>query len=100
MEDGITIDGMISALNALKEKVGGEQRIVVVSVGFGENDYMLPSYPVAGDFVDQDGEGFKCAFIASCGGSEFTRKGVPHYRWKPYEDSVDTESSDGGSDGK
>ena len=85
----MTIDDMIASLEALKEKVGGGESIVVVGVGFGENDYLEPSYPVAGDFEDQDGNHFKCAFVAGCGGSEFTRKGTPHYSWKPFEDKID-----------
>lgn len=80
---------MIASLEALKEKVGGGESIVVVGVGFGENDYLEPSYPVAGDFEDQDGNHFKCAFVAGCCGSEFTRKGTPHYSWKPFEDKID-----------
>lgn len=85
----MTVDEMISALEALKAKVGGDEKVVVVNVGFGENDYLEPSYPVVGDFRDQDGYEFKCAIVADCGGSEFTERGTPHYKWVPRKNIVE-----------
>lgn len=85
----MTVNDMISALEALKDKVGGDEKVVVVNVGFGENDYLEPSYPVVGDFQDQDGYEFKCAIVADCGGSEFTERGTPHYKWSPRKNIVE-----------
>ena len=87
----MTIDKMIAALNVLKERVGGDARIPTVLAGRGENDYIEAIYPVVGNFRDQDGETFKCAFVGHCGGEEFTRRDVPHYRWKPEEDMLKTD---------
>ena len=84
----MTVDQMIAALKAIKDKVGGDERIPIVLVGCGENDYIEASYPVVGDFCDQYGETFKCALVGDCGGEEFTRKDVPHYRWEPEEDKM------------
>lgn len=83
----MTIDKMIEALTVLKEKVGGDEEVPVMST-FGENDYIVPSYAVAGDFEDQDGNEFKCAFIGGSGGEEFTERGTPHYQWKPHNNKV------------
>lgn len=78
----MTIDKMLEALTALKEKVGGDAEVPVMAT-YGENDYIVPEYPVIGDLRDQDGNEFKCAFIGSMGGEELTEKGTPHYKWKP-----------------
>lgn len=84
----MTVDELIGALGAVKEKVGGDKDVVFVGVGFGENDYLEPSYPVVGDFQDQDGNEFKCAIVCGSGGSEFTMNGTPHYKWNPSQNRV------------
>lgn len=83
----MTIDKMIKALTILKEKVGGDEEVPVMAT-FGENDYIVPSYAVVGDFEDQDGNEFKCAFIGDEGGEEFSEKGTPHYEWNPTKNKV------------
>lgn len=83
----MTIDKMIEALTILKEKVGGDAEVPVMAT-FGENDYIVPEYAVIGDFVDQDGDEYRCAFIGSSGGEEFTERGTPHYKWKPHGNKV------------
>jgi len=85
----MTIDQMIVALNAIKEKVGGGERIPIVLVGWGNTDYVEASHPIVGDFCDQNGETFKCAFVGGLEGTEFTRKGVSFLRWKWNEDMLD-----------
>lgn len=84
----MTIKEMINQLELAAEEVGADKEVVCVLAGWGENDYSIPSYVVVGDFTDQDGAEIKCAFVGDVGGSEFTRKGVPHYEWKPYEDKL------------
>lgn len=83
----MTIDAMIEALTILKERVGGDAEVPVMTTT-GENDYIIPSFPVAGDFEDQDGNEFKCALVGDVGGEEFTKKGTPHYEWEPEDDRV------------
>lgn len=78
----MTIDKMIEVLTKMKERVGGDQEVAVMGT-FGENDYLEPDYGVVEDMEDQDGYEFKCAFICGSGGSELTKVGVPHYKWKP-----------------
>lgn len=84
----MTIKEMISQLELAAKQVGNDKEVACVLVGWGENDYSIPSYIVVGDFTDQDGAEIKCAFVSGVGGSEFTRRGVPHYEWKPYEDKL------------
>lgn len=79
----MTIDKMIEVLTKMKEKVGGDEEVVVMAT-FGENDYFEPDYGVVEDMKDQDGYKFKCAFIAEAGGSELSKVGVPHYKWQPW----------------
>lgn len=74
---------MITKLTELREKVGGDQQVPCVILGWGENDYVIPEYATVGEFTDQDGESYKCAFVGKYGGEEFTEVGTPHYKWKP-----------------
>ena len=83
----MTIDKMIKALTVLKEKVGGDAEVPVMAT-FGENDYIVPEYAIVGNFVDQDGDEYKCAFIGETGGEELTERGIPHYKWKPSNNKV------------
>lgn len=86
----MNVDELIGALGAVKEKVGGDKDIVFVGIGFGENDYLEPSYPIVGDFCDQDGGEFNCAIVCGGGGSEFTERGTPHYKWAPNGNRVES----------
>lgn len=79
----MTIDKMIEELEAIREEIGGDHEVAIVRTNYGENDYLVPEYGIIGNFVDQDGSCFRCAFIANIGGEEFTEKGVAHYKWKP-----------------
>lgn len=79
----MSIDEMISQLQMMKEKVGGEAKVVVVRINYGENDYIIPDFGVVGDFEDQDGYEYKAALVGEIGGEEFTEKGIPHYKWEP-----------------
>lgn len=79
----MTIDEMISHLQLMKEKVGGEAEVAVVRINYGENDYIVPKFGVVGDFEDQDGYEYRAAFVGEIGGEEFTEKEIPHYKWKP-----------------
>jgi len=81
------IDELINKLTLLKNKVGGDKEIVGVCVD-GESDIYSFDYPIAGDFEDCDGNEYNAAFMISMSGDEFTRKGIPHYKWKCYEDEV------------
>jgi len=84
----MTIGEVIAQLTAAAEQVGEDADVAVVRVDCGENDYIVPSYVVAGDFEDQDGNTFKCAIVGEDGGEEFTKCGVPHYKWQPKKDKV------------
>jgi hypothetical protein len=79
----MTIDEMINQLTKLKEKIGGEHQVPCVIIDWGENDYVIPEYATIGNFVDQDGETYKCALVGHYGGEEFTEDGIEHYKWKP-----------------
>jgi hypothetical protein len=80
----MTIDEMINTLQLIKEKLGtGEETIPIVTLNYGENDYFIPSFGTIGDFVDQDKNTFKCAFISKKGGEEFTERGTYHWKWTP-----------------
>lgn len=83
----MTIEKMIDELKKLKDLVGANEEVPVVAT-FGENDFIVPEYAVAGDFTYQDGEHYKCALIGSVGGEEFTEVGTPHYKWKPRENAI------------
>ena len=79
----MSIDKMIESLNKMRDIVGGSQEVAVMVMNHGENDYIVPEYPIVGDFEDQDSMQFKCAFVGRAGGEEFTAKGIPHYEWDP-----------------
>lgn len=84
----MTIDNMIETLQRLKERVGGEEEVPVVRINYGENDYIMPDFAVSGNFIDQDGNTFRCALVGKYGGEEFTKEGAAHYKWAAEKDKV------------
>ena len=84
----MTIDELIKQLTKARELVGCDKKIPVVRVNYGENDYILPSYVVVADIVDQDGEKYDCAIVGDSGGEELTKVGIAHYEWKPEKDKL------------
>lgn len=70
----MTIDKMIDDLVQIRDEIGGDHEVAVVRIGCGENDYIIPDYGICGNFTDQNGNNFKCAFLGKTGGSKFVEK--------------------------
>lgn len=86
------IDDLISKLNELKtnnnNNIDGNTNIVFVCPD-GENDIYDIEYAITGNtYQDCDNNEYKTAFIISRRSEEFTKRGIPHYEWKCYEDRV------------
>jgi hypothetical protein len=75
---------MIEELINVRNGLGtGDVEVPVVRINYGENDYIIPTKAIIGDFIDQDKQQYKCALVGKIGGEEFSQKGTPHYKWNP-----------------